>query len=101
MTYKASQTASGTLLYSYKYSKDGNLAVLTEALDGREYRYYYDLTDRLVKVVDNNGYFYTYFYDANDNLTKVEEGVNSEKYTTTYTYDADNRETQTNFNQKH
>ena len=98
--YRPSQTGAYTTLYTYQYSKDGNLAYIKDHAEGKTYRYYYDLSDRLVKTVVSDGSFYTYYYDANDNLVKVDEGDASERYITEYTYDSDNRETESKVNGK-
>ena len=92
--YRPSKTGAYTTLYTYQYSKDGNLAYIKDHVEGKTYRYYYDLSDRLVKTVVSDESFYTYYYDANDNLVKVDEGDASERYITEYTYDSDNRETE-------
>ena len=57
-------------------------------------RYYYDTTDRMVRITrtDGNGtYEATWVYDHNDNVTQLVETVNGTATTTSYTYDADNR----------
>ena len=57
-------------------------------------RYYYDTTDRMVRITraDTNGtYEATWVYDHNDNVTQLVETINGTATTTSYTYDADNR----------
>ena len=98
--YRLSEGGAYTALFTYHYGKDGNLAYIKDIAEGKTYRYYYDLSDRLVKTVVSDGSFYTYYYDANDNLVKVDEGDNSERYVTEYVYDSDNRETATKINGK-
>ena len=96
--YRPSENGTYTALFSYHYGKDGNLAYIKDLTEGKTYRYYYDLSDRLVKTVVSDGSFYTYYYDVNDNLVKVDEGDSSERYVTEYIYDSDNRETATKVN---
>ncbi len=96
--YRPSENGTYTALFSYHYGKDGNLAYIKDLTEGKTYRYYYDLSDRLVKTVVSDGSFYTYYYDVNDNLVKVDEGDSSERYVTEYIYDSDNRETVTKVN---
>ena len=55
------------------------------------YRYFYDVSDRLMKITDSHGNSTAYEYDLDDNLSEFTELINGTTYTTTYDYDMDNR----------
>ena len=81
---------------SYQYDNTGALATMTDSETGRKTTYYYDLTDRLMKYVENGSDFshsVGYEYDTRSNLTKLVETINGVEHTTEYTYDDENRVT--------
>ena len=87
-----SETPSRTI--SYAYDNSGALAAVTDSKTGRTTRYYYDLTDRMMKYVESGeGYSHSvdYEYDTLNNLTHLVETINGIEHTTRYDYDADNR----------
>ena len=93
-TYEDGDTV--TYAYAYAYDNDGALATVTDSATGRKTTYYYDLTERLMKYVEQ-GSDYThsvgYQYDTLNNLTKLVETINGAARTTSYAYDEDNRVT--------
>ncbi|MBQ7794656.1 MAG: hypothetical protein IJ366_09110, partial [Clostridia bacterium] len=71
---------------SYSYDNACRLTAVTTPFGTTAYEY--DLLDRLVRVVDRNGYATVYEYDANGNRTAVRY---ANGLTTTYDYDLLNR----------
>jgi RHS repeat-associated protein len=84
---------NGTVRFRYRYDGEGNLGYHADLVNGVNYRYIYDLAERLVKVVDSKGNSLSYDYDLNNNANKVTETVNGKSYVTSYTFDKDNRPT--------
>ena len=81
---------------SYKYDNSGALARTYDSARGIKTTYFYDLTDRLVGYVEadipgNFEHSVGYTYDDINNLTALVERINGSTYTTSYTYDTDNR----------
>ena len=70
----------------YSYDDSCRLTKVTTPFGSTSYEY--DLLDRIVRVVDRNGYATTYEYDANGNRTAVHY---ANGLTTTYNYDELNR----------
>ncbi|WP_158217544.1 RHS repeat-associated core domain-containing protein [Lottiidibacillus patelloidae] len=79
------------LQYKYHFNASGNLGYHEDMVNGVDYRYEYDLAERLVSVVANNGYAISYNYDVNNNISKVTEEINNKQFVTDYLYDKDNR----------
>jgi len=52
-------------------------------------RYVYDLSDRLVQVIQSNGNITSFTYDQANNASVVNEVINSTTFKTTYTFDSD------------
>ena len=94
-TDMASGSNSAVRIYEYSYDHQGNLAVMKDLMNRISYRYFYDMTDRLVMCQDSLGNSFTYIYDANNNLTSMTVKNSGTTLTTQYVYDADDRETQT------
>ncbi|MFF2878151.1 DNRLRE domain-containing protein [Gottfriedia sp. NPDC057991] len=104
VTYKSlnkspKSDSSVTPNFSYDYDNNGNLSLLTDNDNNVSYRYYYDILDRITKVKDSFGNYFKYTYDPNDNVTKNQFGTANNLYTTTYSYDKDNKQTSVVYNQ--
>ncbi|VTQ88082.1 DNRLRE domain-containing protein [Hathewaya histolytica] len=82
---------NGQLKYRYEHDANGNLGYKEDLENGVNYRYIYDVADRLVKVEDSKGNYFTTDYDKNNNKSKIIERINGKVYTTSYSYDKDNR----------
>ena len=83
---------------SYAYDNNGNLGLLTDSASGRKTQYFYDFQDRLMRWEQSgSGYAnsVTWGYDDNNNLSTQKQTLNGTTYTTSYTYDKDNRLTKT------
>ncbi|WP_411681918.1 DNRLRE domain-containing protein [Clostridium thailandense] len=84
--------------YTYKYDGNGNLAYHEDRVNNKNYRYIYDLSDRLVRVneldpANPNNINYTKFSrDKNNNETRVFQRINGNLYETKYEYDEDNKQ---------
>ena len=82
----------------YIYDNNGNLGLLTDSASGRRTQYFYDFQDRLMRW-EQSGSGYenrvTWGYDDNNNLSSQKQTLNGTTYTTSYTYDKDNRLTKT------
>ncbi|AJA46845.1 tRNA(Glu)-specific nuclease WapA [Clostridium pasteurianum DSM 525 = ATCC 6013] len=79
--------------YTYQYDASGNLAYHKDLVNNTDYRYIYDISDRLVKVSDSKGNELSYNYDANNNISSVNDKVDNVNHTTNYSYDKDDRPT--------
>ena len=82
----------------YTYDNNGNLGLLTDSASGRKTQYFYDFQDRLMRWEQSgSGYAnsVTRSYDDNNNLSTQKQTLNGTTYTTSYTYDKDNRLTKT------
>lgn len=82
---------NGQLKYKYEYDASGNLGYKEDLENGVNYRYIYDVAERLIKVEDSKGNYFTTDYDKNNNKNKIIERINGKVYTTSYSYDKDNR----------
>lgn len=77
--------------FTYSYDASGNLGYKYDNTNKIGYRYIYDVSNRLVKVNENNGNVINYSYDLNSNLSRLIEKINGTNYSTSYTYDKDNK----------
>lgn len=82
--------------YNYTYDKEGNLYSASDSLLGRTTYYEYDHAGRCMASITKNTAgevlsAYRYQYDRNNNLTNLANTTGSNKWTTTYAYDKDNR----------
>jgi YD repeat-containing protein len=79
--------------YKYSYDASGNLGYHRDLVNKVNSRYFYDTSDRLVKVKESNGNRLYYNYDVNNNNSKITEKVNNKTYATSYGHDKDDRPT--------
>lgn len=79
--------------FKYDYDGSGNLGYHEDLVNKVNYRYIYDLSDRLVKIKESNGNETIYNYDSNNNNSKTTEKVNGNTYITSYGYDKDDKPT--------
>jgi RHS repeat-associated protein len=82
--------------YRYEYDGNGNIGYHEDFINYLNYRYIYDLADRLVKIIEeksdkSNKNITSYEYDVNNNISNFIESINNNSYTTSYGYDKDNR----------
>jgi YD repeat-containing protein len=63
----------GVTKFNYQYDGNGNLGYKEDLVSGVQYKYTYDLANRLGKVSDNQGNTTQYDYDLNNNLSKLTE----------------------------
>lgn len=87
---------NGNVKFKYQYDGSGNLGYAEDLINEVNYRYVYDLADRLVQVKDSKGNSKTYGYD-NNNQSKFTEVIGGVTYTTDYVYDKDNRLKEVNY----
>ena len=90
--YYPSANANPLNLFTYEYDANSNLGYKQDKVNNVNYKYIYDLSERLNRVEDSNNNSYTFTFDLNSNLSKLKEtlkGVGT--YTTSYSYDKDNR----------
>lgn len=89
---------NGSTRYTYKYDASGNVGYQQDLVNAANYRYVYDISNRLVQVEDSTGNLLSYSYDANNNQSKVSDKVNGTAYETNYAYDKDNKPTSITYN---
>ena len=77
--------------FTYEYDATGNLARVNNKQNSTSVRYVYDLSDRLVQVIQSNGNITSFTYDLANNASVVNEVINSATFKTTYTYDSDKK----------
>lgn len=83
---------------SYKFDANTNLGYKEDYVNGINYNYSYDLSNRLTRIDESNGNYLAYGYDQNSNMNSVTEKVNGNSYTTSYAFDKDNKPTTTTYN---
>ena len=92
--YKANGDATTGDTVTYKYDNSGGLSTVIDSSSGITTKYFYDVTDRLMKYTETGTDFnhsVAYTYDNLNNLTSLEEKINDLTLTSNYTYDSDNR----------
>ncbi|SHH28624.1 DNRLRE domain-containing protein [Clostridium grantii] len=82
---------NGVEEFKYQYYADGNLGYHEDLVNGINYKYIYDLSGRLGKVVESDGNSVKYDYDIEDNISNIAENINGASYSTTYLYDKDSK----------
>jgi RHS repeat-associated protein len=83
---------NGSTVYKYEYDASGNLGYHEDLENNVNYRYVYDLADRLAKIKDSYGNVIGFDYDLNSNLSKFTDTIQGKNYTTDFAYDKDNRQ---------
>lgn len=90
---KISQNSNN--LYAYEYDNAGNIGYQMDLVNGNEFWYEYDSMQRLGKRIskDTSGIinWAKYGFDNKNNLTSFKEKIGAAEYTTTYTYDNEDR----------
>lgn len=87
------------LRVKYQYNANNNLALKEDLVNKKNYRYNYDLADRLsaVKEMDSATSKIInetrYNYDLNNNVSEVNENINNYNYNIAYGYNKDNKPT--------
>ncbi|WP_162920305.1 DNRLRE domain-containing protein [Clostridium fermenticellae] len=90
----------GETRYIYKYDGNENLAYHEDKVNNKNYRYIYDLSDRLVRIEEldpenpNNINYTKFSRDKEDNETGIYQKINGKLYETRYEYDGDDKPTQ-------
>jgi RHS repeat-associated protein len=79
------------LTYNYGYDVNGNLGLVEDIANSVDYRYIYDLSDRIARIEDSNGNTTAFGYDDNSNGNSLSENISGTSYVTRYVYDKDNR----------
>ncbi|MEG2018339.1 MAG: hypothetical protein RR128_07775, partial [Clostridium sp.] len=85
--------------FRYKYDGNSNLAIKEDLINRKNYRYFYDLSDRMMKIEEVNTATSSkiaeskYRYDLNNNLVGLQEKLNGKGYVIGYSYDKDNKPT--------
>jgi len=92
-----SRLSQGAITDNYEYDASGNLGYHEDISNGVTYKYYYDISDRLVKVADNKGSSKQYGYDLNNNASTFTENLGVAQYVTSYGYDSDNKPTSVDY----
>ncbi|CDM67294.1 Hypothetical protein CM240_0115 [Clostridium bornimense] len=72
------------------YDNNGNVGEYRDYVSGLNYKYRYDLSNRLRKVEESTGAFTVINYDNKNNVSSTVETRNGVSYDTTYGYDEDN-----------
>ena len=86
---------NGSEVYSYSYNEEGNLISHTDTLAGYRYLYSYDLRGRMTSahadplVTGRMAYSFSYTYDEDDRVTETRFTLGELCYSYKPTYDAD------------
>ncbi|MBU3114613.1 DNRLRE domain-containing protein [Clostridium lacusfryxellense] len=88
----SSKKYNGILRYNYEYDSSGNIGYQKDLINGTNYRYFYDISNRLVQFKDSLGNILSYNYDDNNNNSKISDKINGTTYDTSYGYDKDNKQ---------
>lgn len=79
------------LRYKYEYDNSGNLGYHEDIVNNKNYRYLYDIANRLIKTIDSDGNYTKIDYDKNNNESKITERLGNNVFETNYSFDGDNR----------
>ncbi|MDT8719689.1 discoidin domain-containing protein, partial [Clostridium sp. 19966] len=96
--YQESGDSSSKIGFKYVYDANGNVGFKEDLLNGVNFRYVFDIANRLNQIIASNGFKTTYKFDSNNNVSSFIEQYGDKTYTTSHTVDRDNRETATNIN---
>ena len=86
---------NGELKYEYQYDGSGNLGYHKDNVNQKEYRYIYDISDRLMQVIESKGDEINYSYDLSNNIDNITEKIGNSNYVTGYGFSKDGRATDT------
>ncbi|WP_035381744.1 DNRLRE domain-containing protein, partial [Fervidicella metallireducens] len=78
-------------IFTFEFDASGNLGYQEDLVNGVTYKYYYDSNNKIIKVKDSKGNNTSFEYDNNSNGTKIIENIGTQKYTTIYDFDRDDR----------
>ena len=90
--------------FTYTYDASGNVANHDDKVNGSNYKYVYDASERLVKIVEkltaspNVRNVMNYDYDIESNLETFRENVNGFGHINSYEYDKDSKITDIFYN---
>jgi len=90
------RSANGVERYKYSYDASGNLAYQEDLVNSTKYRYIYDLSDRLTRIIDSRKNITSFEYDLGNNISKITEQLNEAGIgiiTIGYEYSQDNKQT--------
>ena len=71
--------------------KNDNHVLIEDITNSVDYRYMYDLSDRIARIEDSNGNTTAFGYDDNSNATSLNENISGTNYITGYVYNADDQ----------
>lgn len=80
---------NGTLRYRNEYNAEGVLGYHEDIVNGVNYKYEYDLSNTLKRILDSRGRSISYSTEGGNN--KISEKVDNKIYDTTYVVDKDSR----------
>jgi RHS repeat-associated protein len=80
-----------TLKYSFDYDATGQVGYLDDKVQNKQYWYLSDLAGRLSEVRRSDGNSARYTYNASNQVTAFNETISGTNYSTTYSYDNDQR----------
>ncbi len=92
------QKYNGTVGYIYEYDASGNIGYQRDLVNNVNYRYIYDIANRLVQVKDSRENSVKYSYDLNNNISKISDKIGNSSYETSYGYDKDDKPTSITYN---
>ena len=96
--YQPSSISTVQDRYTYNYDASGNICYQNDLINRVNYRYIYDIADRLVQLKDSLGNMLSYSYDKNNNNSKISDKINGTTYDTSYAYDKDNKPNSITYN---
>ncbi len=77
--------------FTYTYDNEGCLTAVTDTESGVTVQYEYDLSKRLSRILQSDGYILTYEYNAENALVGVKESFGGVEKSTRYVYNKDNQ----------
>ncbi|WFF71985.1 DNRLRE domain-containing protein [Proteiniclasticum sp. QWL-01] len=86
-----SGTGSYETKFRYEYDASGNVGYEYDAVNNLSHRYFYDMSDRLVKETVSDSSSLSMGFDPNGQATQITESFGEKSYNTAYTYDKDGK----------